>query len=124
MVTYNEYLKSILTKIIESYTDLTTLSDNPGDLDIIKKKLLKINGFAKVIVNKIDENKISSSDFRPLKLKLEYYMNNYFFVQEIETMSSLYSNDVNRVKNMRLKILEAFDDRKLIGSIKDLCEKI
>ena len=124
MVTYNEYLKSILTKIIESHTDLTQMTDNPGDLDIIKKKLLKINGFAKVIVNKIDESKISSSDFRPLKLKLEYYMNTYFFVQEIETMASLYSNDVSRVKNMRLKILEAFDDRKLIGSIKDLCEKI
>ena len=124
MVTYNEYLKSILTKIIESHTDLTQMTDNPGDLDIIKKKLLKINGFAKVIINKIDESKISSSDFRPLKSKLEYYMDTYFFVQEIETMASLYSNDVSRVKNMRLKILEAFDDRKLIGSIKDLCEKI
>ena len=124
MVTYNEYLKSILTKIIESHTDLTQMTDNPGDLDIIKKKLLKINGFVKVIVNKIDESKISSSDFRPLKSKLEYYMDTYFFVQEIETMASLYSNDVSRVKNMRLKILEAFDDRKLIGSIKDLCEKI
>ena len=77
-----------------------------------------------MIVNKIDENKISSSDFRPLKLKLEYYMDNYFFVQEIETMSSLYSNDINRVKNMRLKILEAFNDRQLMNSIKDLCEKI
>ena len=124
MVTYNEYLKSILTKIIESHTELSQLSDDPGDLDIIKKKLLKINGFAKVIVNKIDENKISSSDFRPLKLKLEYYLDNYFFVQEIETMSSLYSNDINRVKNMRLKILEAFNDRQLMNSIKDLCEKI
>lgn len=124
MVTYNEYLKSILTKILESYTDLTQMTDNPGDLDIIKKKLLKINGFVKVIVNKIDESKISSSDFRPLKSKLEYYMDTYFFVQEIETMTSLYSNDVSRVKNMRLKILEAFDDKKLIGSIKDLCEKI
>ena len=100
------------------------MSDKPGDLDMIKKELLKINGFAKVIVNKVDESKISSSDFRPMKLKLEYYMDNYFFVQEIETMSSLYSDDVSRVKNMRLKILEAFDDKKLIDNIKDLSEKI
>ena len=124
MVTYNEYLKNILFKMIESYNDLTQLSDKPGDLDIIKKKLLKINGFSKVIINKIDETKISSSDFRPLKSKLEYYMDNYFFVQEIETMSSLYSNDINRVKNMRLKILEAFNDKKLMDDIKDLSEKI
>ena len=124
MVTYNEYLKSILNKILESYADLTQMSDKPGDLEIIKKELLKINGFAKVILNKIDENKISSSDFRPLKLKLEHYMDNYFFVQEIETMSSLYSNDASRVKNMRLKIIEAFNDKNLIDSIEDLSEKI
>ena len=124
MVTYNEYLKNILTKILESYTNLNHMSDKPGDLEIIKKELLKINGFAKVIINKIDESKISSSDFRPMKLKLEYYMDNYFFVQEIDTMSSLYSNDISRVKNMRLKILEAFNDKKLIDSVKDLSEKI
>ena len=124
MVTYNQYLKSILTKILESHTNLTQMSDKPGDLEIIKKELLKINGFVKVIVNKIDESKISSSDFRSLKSKLEYYLDNYFFVQEIETMSSLYSNDVSRVKNMRLKILEAFHDRKLIDGIKDLNEEI
>ena len=124
MVTYNEYLKSILTKILDSHDDLNQMSDKPGDLEIIKKELLKINGFAKVIINKIDESKISSSDFRPLKSKLEYYMDNYFFVQEIETMSSLYSNDVSRVKNMRLKILEAFNDKKLIDDIKDLSEEL
>ena len=124
MVTYNEYLKSILIKILESHSNLTQISDQPGDLDIIKKELLKINGFVKVIVNKIDENKISTSDFRSLKSKFEYYMDNYFFVQEIETMSSLYSTDVGRVKNMRLKILEAFNDRKLIDAIKDLSEEL
>ena len=113
-----------MTKIIESHTELTQISDRPGDLDIIKKELLKINGFARVIVNKIDENKISSSNFRSLKSKLEYYMDSYFFVQEIETMSSLYSSDVSRMKNMRLKIIEAFRDRKLIDDIKDLSEEI
>ena len=124
MVTYNEYLKSILIKILESHNNLVQMSDMPGDLDIIKKELLKINGFVKVIVNKIDEDKISSSDFRSLKSKFEYYLDTYFFVQEIETMSSLYSNDMGRVKNMRLKILDAFNDRKLIDDIKDLSEKI
>ena len=124
MVTYNEYLKNILNKILESHNSLVQMSDMPGDLEIIKKELLKINGFVKVIVNKIDEDKISSSDFRSLKSKFEYYLDTYFFVQEIETMSSLYSNDVSRVKNMRLKILEAFHDRKLIDDIKDLSEEI
>ena len=44
-------------------------------------------------------------------------MENYFFEKEIETMASLYSNDVHRVKNMRLKIIEALEDKKMIESI-------
>ena len=124
MVTYNEYLKSILTQVIDSYNFLKEIKDNPGDLDNIKKEMLKINGFLKVITNKIEVDKITSSDFKTVKSKFQHYLNNYYFEKEIETMAPLYSNDVNRVKNMRLKILEALEDRKMIDSVKELIEKI
>ena len=39
MVTYNEYLKSILLQILESYEHLKEINDKPGDLDVIKKEL-------------------------------------------------------------------------------------
>ena len=43
MVTYNEYLKSILDQIIRiSYNLTSNVTDKPGDLDIIKKELLKL----------------------------------------------------------------------------------
>jgi hypothetical protein len=124
MVTYNEYLKKILNQILVSHIILQNYQDKPGDLNNIKKELLKINGFFKVILNKISSDKISSSDFKIVQSKIGNYLENYFFEKEIETMTPLYSNDVSRIKNMRLKILEALEDKKLIESIGDLVEKI
>ena len=39
-------------------------------------------------------------------------------------MTPLYSNDIHRVKNMRLKILEALEDKKMIDDMGDLVEKL
>ena len=124
MVTYNEYVKKILIQILDSYKILQEINDKPGDLENIKKEMLKINGFLKVISNKVDPMKIPTSDFKTIQLKSHRYLENYYFEKEIETMSPLYSNDVNRIKNMRLKILEAFEDRKMMEEIKELIEKI
>ena len=86
--------------------------------------MLKINGMIKVILTKIDPEKILNSDFPSLKSKLRNYMENYFFEKEIETMAPLYSNDVSRVKNMRLKIIESLNDKKMMDAIEDLIEKL
>lgn len=124
MVTYPEHLKNILEKILISYNILKEIKDKPGDIEVIMRELLKINGFVKVILNNIEEEKIQSSDFKPLKSKLKHYLENYYFEQEIETMSTLYENDVNRIKNMRLKILESLEDKKMIDSVGELFTKL
>ena len=124
MVTYYEYLKSILEKIIVAHNTLTRLEDKPGDLKIIKKEILKINGFFQVLINKIDTEKFQSADFSDLKSKFEHYLENYSFEKEIETMAPLYSEDSNRLKNMRLKILESLADKKLIDNIEYMVEKL
>ena len=124
MVTYNEYLKNILSQILDSYATLKAIQDKPGDLDNIKKELLKINGFIKVVLHKIEDDTIPASNFKVVKSKFRHYLDSYFFVTEIETMAPLYSDDVSRVKNMRLKILEALEDRKMIDEIEELIEKI
>jgi len=124
VVTYNEHLKKILSQTLESYNNLREIQDKPGDLDNIKKEMLKINGFLKVATNNIDEYKISHSDFKKLKSKFSNYLENYFFEKEIETMAPLYSNDTHRVKNMRFKIIEALEDKKMIEDIGDLIKKI
>ena len=124
MVTYNEYLKNILKQILSSYNKLKEIEDKDEDLNNIKKEMLKINGFLKVVSKKIDIDKISSSDFSRVKSKFLHYLDNYYFEKEIETMATLYSNDLNRVKNMRLKILEALEDRNMMEDVEELIERI
>ncbi len=124
MVTYNEYLKNILNQILDSYNILKKIDDKNEDLDFIKKEMLKINGFFKVVLRKIDSDKIPSSDFKIVKSKFQNYLDSYYFEKEIETMAPLYSNDLSRVKNMRLKILEALEGRRMMKDVEELIEKI
>jgi len=124
VVTYNEHLKNILRHILDSYQILTEIEDKPGDLAKIEKEMLKINGFIKVVSNKIDIDKISRSDFGIVKTKFAQYLENYSFEKEIKTMASLYSNDMSRVKNMRLKILESLKNKHMIDDVKELMENL
>ena len=120
MVTYVEHLKNILNHILDSYQILNDIEDKPGDLSKIEKEMLKINGFIRVVSNKIDTDKIPTSDFQTLKIKFSRYLENYPFEKEIKTMASLYSDDVSRVKNMRLKILEALKNKHMMDDVREL----
>ena len=124
MVTYHEHLKKILIQFLDSYDTLKEFEDKPGDLENVKRELLKINGFLKVITKKYDSEKIIPSDFDKLKIKFEDYLNNYYFEKEIETLTPLYVDDVYRIKNMRLKILDALEDRVMIYSAHELIEQL
>ena len=124
VVTYNEHLKKILSHILDSYQILIEIEDKHGDLAKIEKEMLKINGFIKVVSNKIDLDKISTSNFEIVKIKFSQYLENYSFEKEIKTMAPLYSNDMSRVKNMRLKILEALKNKNMIDDVKELMENI
>jgi hypothetical protein len=124
MISNNEYVKKVLRQILDSYNAIQNLQDKSGDLDIIKKELLKTNGFFMVLLKKLGTENFQSSELLELKSKIKNYAENYYFIQEIDTMSPLYSDDLDRLKNMRLKILEAFQDKKLIDKIEELIEKL
>ncbi|HJM24896.1 MAG TPA: hypothetical protein QF518_07765 [Nitrosopumilus sp.] len=124
MVTYNEHLKKILVQFFVSYKILKEFEDKPGDLAHIHKELLKINGFLKVITKKIDSDKIPLSDYASLKIKFQNYLDNYYFEKEIDTMTPLYVDDIYRIKNMRLKILEALESNQMMYSVKEIIEKL
>ena len=120
MVSFDEYVKGILKQVLDSQQILLELEDKPGALKIIKNELLKINGFLRVIVKKINFSNIQSDSFVKLSKRSKYYLENYDFEREIDTMSNLYSTDPNRLKNIRLKIIESLQDKKLIETIENI----
>ena len=123
MSDFDNYLKGILKLILDSYQILDDLKDRSGDLEIIKKEISKINGLITVLINKLESSKNYSDDFVVLASSGKYYLENYYFLDEIETLSKLYSNDSNRLKNLRFTILKALQEKKLIQKIETIIKK-
>jgi len=114
MVTFEEHINGILKQILESFHKLENLNDKPGGLEIIKIESLKINGFFKVTIKKLESSQTHSDNYIKLSKRIRNYLDNYEFNREIEMISNLYSNDPNRLKNIRLKIIESLQDKKLM----------
>ena len=76
-----------------------------------------------VLISKLESSKNYSDDFVVLASSGKYYLENYYFLDEIETLSKLYSNDSNRLKNLRSTILKALQEKKLIQKIETITEK-
>lgn len=117
MVTTDEYLRRVLEQISDSHTILSNLKDKPGDLEIIKRELARITGSLHALANKLDPNKPEFSEYLYLLPSIRTFLENHEFAREIDTMSLLYSEDSMRLKNMRLTILDALDEKNLIGHI-------
>jgi len=124
MTSFDDYLRGILEQILESNQILKNLQDKLGDLEIIKKEISKINGLITVVINKLETSDNSSDDFVSLLSAGKNYLENYDFTREIETMSKLYSNDSNRLKNIRYTILDSLQDKKLMEKIDTLSRKL
>ena len=124
MTSFDDYLRGILEQILESNQILNDLQDKLGDLEIIKKEISKINGLITVVINKLKASDNSSDDFVSLLSAGKHYLENYDFTREIETMSKLYSNDSNRLKNIRYTILDSLQDKKLMEKIETLSRKL
>ena len=122
LINFDNNLTGVLSQIKNSYQILEHLNDVPGDLEIIKKELAKINGLLQVIVNKLENIDNSSDKYVKLSSAAKFYLQNYSFEREIETMSKLYSDDPNRLKNIRNAILESLQDKKLMEKIESIIE--
>jgi hypothetical protein len=122
--TFHEYLKGILQEILDSYQVLTELNDKPDDLQIINREFSKIKGFLQVIKNKLSEKKYQSDNLVTLHKLSSYYIENYDFVREINLLSKTYSSDPNRLKNIRVVIIQSLNDRKLIEKFQTILNKL
>ena len=124
MVTIDEYLKGILAQILASYKILTELSDNPNDLEIIKKELSKIRGLLQIIRSKLDGKKYQTDHLVVLYKLAAYYVGTYDFTREIEMLGQIYYKDSDRLKNLRLLIIDSLNDKKLIKELQAVLIKL
>ena len=124
MVTYASHLKRVLFQVLESYDVLADVRGVPLDINGIKRELLRINGSLRAVLSNIPESRIVQSDFVPLRSKFASYLDAYDFEGELDAMHPLYSEDVMRINNVRIKILEALDDKKMMESIRELAGEL
>lgn len=122
LINFDNNLNRVLSRIKGSYQILEHLNDVPGDLEIINKELAKINGLLQVIVKKLENIDNSSDKYVKLSSAAKFYLQNYSFERELETMSKLYSDDPNRLKNIRNSILESLQDKKLMKKIESIID--
>ena len=108
------YLKGILGQILDSYKILAELNDNPNDLDIIKKEIAKIRGLLQVIHNKLNSEKYQSDHLVTLRKLSMYYIETYDYSREVEYLAQIYDEDSNRIKNLRILILNSLNDKRMI----------
>jgi hypothetical protein len=122
--TIDEYLKGIIEQVLASYKILTELTDNPTDLEIIKKELSKIRGLLQVIRSKLNEKKYQTDHLVALYKLAVYYYDTYDFTREIEVLEQVYYKDSDRLKNLRLLIINSLNDKKLIEKLQTVLNKL
>jgi len=115
----DNYVKSLLDQILEVRTILNELKDKPGDLEIIKRQVGKIEGVLKVLCKKINESDNYSDDYVRLSKSAKFYLENHNFYNVIEAYK-LYDEDPMRIKNMRTLVIKALEEKKLIEKIQDM----
>ena len=124
MIGIDEYLKGILRQILVSYKILTDLNDDPDDLEIIKKEVAKINGLLQVIQSKLNEKKHQSDHLVILRKLSTHYIDAYDFTREIKLLTQTYGDDPNRIKNLRMLILNSLNDKKMIEKFQSMLSKL
>ncbi|HII04189.1 MAG TPA: hypothetical protein HA350_05305 [Candidatus Nitrosotenuis sp.] len=120
MIELERYLRGLLNQVHASYLTLDGLSDKPGDLETIRRALAKINGTLLNIGKKIDTNQQELENYQYLKSPIRNYLENHEFFREMETMSTLYSEDPMRLRNLRLSIIDALSENNLLAHINSI----
>ena len=124
MTDIDEYLKGILEQILASYKILAELNDQSIDIEMMKKEIAKIRGLLQVIRNKLNEKKHQSDHLVTLHKLSIHYLDTYDFTREIELLMQTYYNDSNRIKNLRIIMINSLNDKKMIGKFQAMLVKL
>ncbi len=124
LIDFNEYLKGILQQILASYKILTELNDNPSDLHTMKQEISKIIGLSLVVKNKLEGKKNQPDSFVTIYKLFSYYIETYDFSREIDILAQIYYKDSNRLKNLRLLIIDSLNDKHLIEKLQKILNEL
>ena len=124
MVIVDEYFHDLMKKILNSYDIIKNLGDSKEDFLILDVELSKINGLLKVLLRKSDEFSDKNIEFSKLKKKIENYFENHYFIEELEKMKEIYSEDPLRVKHIRNSIVNSLQNEKMIFRIYDIAKDL
>ncbi len=124
LIDFNEYLKGILQQILASYKILTELNDNPSDLHTMKQEISKIIGLSLVVKNKLEGKKNQSDSFVTIYKLFSYYIETYDFSREIDVLAQVYYKDSDRLKNLRLVIIDSLNDKQLIEKLQKILNEL
>jgi hypothetical protein len=120
----DDYLKGVLGQVLDSYKILVELDDEPNDLNIIKKETAKISGLLHVIRNKLSEKKYQSDHLVTLRKLARYYTDTYDYSREIEYLAQIYDEDLNRIKNLRILIINSLNDKRMIEKFQTILNEL
>ena len=119
----DEYLSDIMRKVLNSYSIIENLSDQPNDLQVLEIELKKINGFLLVLIKKV--NLLNDSPHsKKLEKRINLYFQNHDFSREINLLLDTYANDIHRVKNIRDSVINSLNDNKLIEMIYEVYNEL
>ena len=124
MVIVDEYFHDLMKKILNSYDIIKNLGDSKEDFLILDVELSKINGLLKVLLRKSDEFSDKNIEFSKLKKKIENYFENHYFIEELEKIKEISSEDPLRVKHIRNSIVNSLQDEKMIFRIYDIAKDL
>ena len=124
MVVVDEYFHDLMKKILNSYDIIKNLGDSKEDLFTLDMELSKINGLLKVLLRKSDEFSDKNIEFSKLREKIQNYFENHYFVEELEKIKEIYSEDPLRVKHIRNSIVKSLQDEKMIFRIYDIAKDL
>ena len=120
MVTLSDYLKNIASKTLDSITIIENLDDNTESLQTLKVEMKHINGYLTIIIRKL-ENRDNVSDLHSELLKLSIsYLNENDFFRELEQINEVYSNDPNRIKNIKKLIINSFHKKEIVSILDEI----
>ena len=90
----------------------------------LKKNYPKSEDFCKLHVVNWEEKKYQSDHLVTLYKLSTYYIDTYDFTREIENLAPIYFNDSNRLKNLRLLIIDSLNDKKLIEKLQAILNRL